>query len=172
MRAPVSIRPAILGSPILPAPTARQRLPSSFTNIGNNLLMASPTPLTFHSARHTSLRQIASNRLDEFSGQKIPQLRVAVTSEKMPKILARRAIGEIRSQQPFDGLGNLGRGATKPHSPRDFLIEPERSTQAEVIGVHHVSADLDLLAFDSDVGDPVLSAAVRTTRHMQFQMLI
>jgi hypothetical protein len=28
-----------LGSPTLPAPTTRQRLPSSFTNIGNRLFI-------------------------------------------------------------------------------------------------------------------------------------
>jgi hypothetical protein len=32
-----------LGSPTLPAPTTRQRFPSSFTNIGNKLLIVSLT---------------------------------------------------------------------------------------------------------------------------------
>src|ERR1700688_9771 len=40
--APVSSRPPILGSPTFPAPTTRQRLPSSFINIGNKLLTIPP----------------------------------------------------------------------------------------------------------------------------------
>src|SRR5712672_1462100 len=46
------MRPPILGSPTFPAPTTRQRLPSSFINIGNKLLTISPIWLNLprHSA--------------------------------------------------------------------------------------------------------------------------
>jgi hypothetical protein len=35
-----------------------------------------------------------------------------------------------------------------------------RSAEAEVVGVGELAFVLDLLAFDADVGDPVLAAAV------------
>ena len=51
-------------------------------------------------------------------------------------------------------------------------MQAERTAQTEVVGVHHASVDFYLLAFDSDVGDPVLSATVGATGDVQFQVLI
>ena len=95
-----------------------------------------------------------------------------MTGKKAPQILTRPAIGEVAAQQAFDGFRDLGREAAKSDRPRNRLIQAERTAQAEVVGVHHVAVDLDLLAFDSDVGDPVLSATVGAAGDVQFQVLI
>src|SRR5260370_26762934 len=171
-RAPVSIRPPILGSPTLPAPTTRHRLPSSFTNIGNKLLIILLNCSTLHAAGHTSLRQIARDRFDELSRQKSAQVRVGVTRKEAPQIFTRRALGEIVTQQTLDGFRNLSRRAAIPDWPRDPLIQPESTAQAEVISIHHLAVYLDLLALDADVGNPVLSATVGAIRDVQLQVLI
>ncbi len=54
--------------------------------------------LTFHAAGHASFGQIARDRFYELSCQKIPQVRVAVTSKESPQILPRSAIGEVATQ--------------------------------------------------------------------------
>src|ERR1700727_2585458 len=139
MRAPVSMRPPILASPTFPAPTTRQRLPSSFTNIGKRLLIVfSPSFLALlcsclNSTWHLPLGKIACYGFNERTGQEGPQISIAVTSKEAPQIFARRAIGKIPAQQPFDGFGNLSREAAKTHWPCDRLIHAKSSAQAEVI---------------------------------------
>src|ERR1017187_9894553 len=83
------MRPPILGSPTFPAPTTRQRLPSSFKNIGNKLLIVFLSlrlfflrSLAFHAAGHASLGQIARDRIDRLSRQVVPQFGIAVASKK------------------------------------------------------------------------------------------
>ncbi len=51
-------------------------------------------------------------------------------------------------------------------------MQTERPAHAEVVGVDHAVVNLDLLALDADVGNPVLSATVGASGHVQFQMLI
>src|SRR5919201_1518103 len=46
----------------------------------------------------------------------------------------------------------------------------DAAAHAEVVGVDEGAVDLDLLALDPDVGDPVLPARVRAARHVQLQM--
>jgi len=46
------------------------------------------------------------------------------------------------------------------------------AADAEVIRVDHRAFDLGLLAFDAEVRDPVLTAAVRTAGDVDLQMLI
>ena len=49
---------------------------------------------------------------------------------------------------------------------------PNRSTETEVVGIYQFAFVLDLLAFDPDVGNPVLSATVRASGDVQLQVLI
>ena len=51
-------------------------------------------------------------------------------------------------------------------------MQTERSANAKVISIDETSIDFHLLAIDANVGNPVLSAAVRTPGNVQFQVLI
>src|SRR5207253_4461335 len=51
-------------------------------------------------------------------------------------------------------------------------MQPQGSTHAEVIRVDEVVLHLDLLALDTDVGNPVLAAAVRAPGNVKLQVLI
>ena len=46
------------------------------------------------------------------------------------------------------------------------------SAEAEVVRIGQLAFVLDLLAFDADVGNPVLAAAVGAAGHMQLELLI
>ena len=48
----------------------------------------------------------------------------------------------------------------------------DRSAEAEVVGVGQLAFVLDLLAFDADVGDPVLAAAVGAAGDVEPELLI
>src|SRR5579863_6353247 len=130
MLAPVSMRPPILGSPTFPAPTTRQRLPSSFKNIGNKLLMFVSA---FYAARYAALGQIAGDCINRLSRQVIAQFRIAVASKKVPKILACVGIREVRAKKSLDGLRNFGCQASISHRPCDGLIQTKCSAKAKVV---------------------------------------
>src|SRR5215472_2180781 len=168
MRAPVSSRPSILDSPTLPAPTTRTCFPSSLINIGKRLVTDTSCCLDQRLWR----REITRHRRNGFSGQKFPQFRVAVPREKAAQILARLAVGEISTEQTLEGLGHFTGEAAIAHRPRRGLMETQSPADAEVIRVKHAAIDFELFAFDADVGDPVLTATVRASRDVQFQVLI
>src|ERR1700727_2906464 len=119
--------------------------------------------LAFHAAGDASRRQIARDCIHRVPGQVVAQFRVAVASEKMPEIFARIALGEVAAQKSLDGFWNLSRQAAISDRTRDGLMQTHRSAQAEVVGIHHLAVDFHFLAFDSDVSDPMLTAAVRAT---------
>src|SRR5277367_1174547 len=48
----------------------------------------------------------------------------------------------------------------------------DRSADAEVKRIDHLSFVLDLLAFETNIGDPVLAAAVRAAGHVQLELLV
>src|SRR5579863_1774473 len=169
MCAPVSSSPAIFGSPTFPAPTTRTCRPSSFKNIGNKLVTDSSYGL-----RQTTRwqRQIAYHRIDHLSGQKLTQLRVVVSRKETAQILSRFTLRQILTEQPFECVRNIGCRAAVADGPRGGLMQAQRATHAEVVGVHHLTVDLQLLALDADIGNPVLAATVRASRNVQLHVLI
>src|SRR5229473_4245371 len=171
MRAPVSMSPPILGSPTLPAPTTRHCFPASFINIGNKLVTVSSRRLRYRSSR-TYRRQIAGYRFHRLASQKLPQLRVRVPGKELTQVLARLAHGEILLKQSLDRIRNLRRRAAISHGPRGRLMQTERSTDAEVIGIDDTAVDFHLLAINANIGNPVLSATVRASGNVQLQVLI
>src|SRR5258708_4743034 len=171
MRAPVSMSPAILGSPTLPAPTTRHCFPASFINIGNKLVTVSSRCLRYSSSR-TYRRQIPRYRFHRFASQKFPQLRVRMPRKELTQVLVGLTHGEILPEQSFDRIRNLSRRAAISHGPRRRLMQTESSAKAEVIGIDDASVDFHLLAINSNVGNPVLSATVRASSNVQLQVLI
>src|ERR1700674_4019694 len=108
MRAPVSMRLPILGSPTLPAPTTRHCFPASFMNIGNKLVTVSSSQLSYSpSPSRTHRRRIAGNRFNRFASEKLPQLRIRVPGEELTQVLVRLTRGEILPEQSLDRLRNL-----------------------------------------------------------------
>ena len=48
----------------------------------------------------------------------------------------------------------------------------DSAADAEVVGVDELAVVLDLLAFDADVGDPVLAAAVGAAGDVELELLV
>src|ERR1700687_5820529 len=132
IRAPVSSRPPILGSPTFPAPTTRHCLPSSFKNIGNKLVTETSCRLHQSASR---IGHIAGDRGHDFSRQKLTQLSVAVPNEEPAQVFARFALCQVLSQQTLERFRNLRRGAAISDWARRGLMETQCATHAEVVGV-------------------------------------
>src|SRR6266851_7838916 len=171
MPAPVSMSPPILGSPTFPAPTTRHCFPASFINIGNKLVTVSSRCLRYSSCG-IHRRQIAGYRFHRLARQKLPQLCVRVPGKELTQVLARLAHGEILLKQSLDRIRNFSRRAAISHGPRGRLMQTERSTDAEVIGIDDTAVDFHLLAINANIGNPVLSATVRASGNVQLQVLI
>src|SRR5262245_28064821 len=114
---------------------------------------------SFYSMRHAARRRVALLRGNDLSRQKGPQLVVGVPREKLAQALAPRPLHFEAMQQALDRVGHLGRGAAIADRPRDRCVRAEGAADAEVVGV----GAAELLAFDPDVGDPVLAATVRAS---------
>src|SRR5678815_2311951 len=168
--APDSSSPRIFPSPTRPAPITRQFLPSSLRKIGNR--GAAFKKSTFQSMRNGSGRRVAFHWECRFTSQKIAQLGVGVALKEMAQIFSRNAILAELQQQPLDRSGNFKRGAAIADGARDGGECSERTSDAEVVGVDRLAVDLELLAFDPEVGNPVLAATVGAPGHVKFEVLI
>src|SRR5260370_471551 len=117
MRAPVSISPPILGSPILPAPTTRHRFPDSFINIGNRLVTVS-SRCSRYRASHTYRRQIAGYCFHRLARQKLPPLRVRAAGKQHSPVLGGGTGGKLLPEQSLDSVRELRRSAAITHCAR------------------------------------------------------
>ena len=88
------------------------------------------------------------------------------------KIFFGPAVGQVLAQQALDGFGHQRRGAAIADRARDGCVLADRSAEAEVVSVGQLALVLDLLAFDADVGDPVLAAAVGAAGDVQPELLV
>src|SRR3954453_11983313 len=95
-----------------------------------------------------------------------------MAAEEAPEVLTGLALGEVLREQALDGIRNVGCRAAISNRPRRGLIQAERATDAKIVSIDEAIADLNLLAFNTDVGDPVLTATVGATGHVQLQVLI
>ena len=92
--------------------------------------------------------------------------------KELTQVLVGLAHGEILPEQSLDRIRNLSRRAAISHGPRRCLMQTERSAKAEVIGINKAAVDFNLLAINANIGNPVLSATVRASGNVQFQVLI
>src|SRR5450755_2488110 len=91
--------------------------------------------------------------------------------EKSAQVFSRQTLVEITSQQSFDRVRNIGGQATVANRTRDRRMRSHRAAHAEVVSILHAAIDFDFLAFKSEVGNPVLAAAIGAAGYVQFQML-
>src|SRR5271170_8221527 len=92
--------------------------------------------------------------------------------KKLAKVFVLRTFALIRREQALDGVRNVGCGAAVANGSRNGGELPEAAAYAEVVGIDHLAVDSDFLAFNADVGDPVLAATVGAAGDVEFQLLI
>src|SRR5712672_319284 len=92
--------------------------------------------------------------------------------EKATEIFAGRALFVEFAQQSLDGVRHIRGRATISNRPRNGRELTNAAADAEVVGIDHASILLDLLAFNTDVRDPVLPAAIRAPGDVQLELLL
>src|SRR6266478_8119010 len=92
--------------------------------------------------------------------------------EKATQIFAGRALFVEFAQQALDGVRHIRSCATISNRPRNGRELTNASANAEVVGIDHASILLDLLAFNADVRDPVLPAAIRAAGDVQLELFL
>ncbi len=68
--------------------------------------------------------------------------------------------------------GTSGAGQRIANGARDCGMLADGSAEAEVVGVSELAVVFDLLAFEADVGDPVLAATVGAAGDVKAELLI
>src|SRR5713226_504376 len=92
--------------------------------------------------------------------------------EKIAQLFAGFAALLESAQEPLDGVGHFRRRAAIANGTRDGSNLADAAANAEVIRVDELALGLDFLAFNADVGDPVLSAAIGAARDVQLDLLL
>jgi len=110
--------------------------------------------------RNSSGRRIAHGGGDHSTCQGFPQVLVTVPRKELAQVFSQPTFIEIAAQEPLNRIRYFIRQAAISDGTSNALIKPNRAADAEVIGILQTAIDFDLLAFDSDVCDPVLAATV------------
>src|SRR5439155_5295193 len=123
-----------------------------------------------HALRRSCLRQIALDGKENFAGEDFADLVIGFAREKSAQRFVLETMFLKIGQQAFDGIGDVGGGAAITNWPRDGRNLSEAAADTEIIGIHKLAVLLDLLAFNADVGDPVLAAAIWAASNVQLDL--
>src|SRR5712671_735962 len=82
------------------------------------------------------------------------------------------ALLKIAAQQALDGIGHLARRATITHGAAKARVLAHGAAETEIVGILDAATDLELFTFQTDIGNTVLAATIRTARDVEFQLLI
>ena len=127
--------------------------------------------LSLNRMRHLSWRRISFDRRQKFSRQALTQFFIAAARKIVAQVFLGQPLVEVAAQQAFDRVRHFAGQAAIPDRTRDRLMQSNGATYAKVIGILLAAIHLDFLPLDADVSDPVLAAAVGTSRDVQFQVL-
>src|SRR5690242_6410059 len=125
-----------------------------------------------HSAGNRADGEIALDGSDNVACEHGANFFVALPGQKLAKALLRVAAGLVGRDEALDGVRHFGGWAAVTDGARNRSNFAEAAAHAEVVGVHHFSFVLDFLAFDADIGDPVLAATVGAAGDMQLDLLV
>src|SRR5579871_873324 len=92
--------------------------------------------------------------------------------EELTQVFVALAIALESIHQSLDSVWYVGGSATIADRARDGSKFANASANAEIIGIDHLSVLLDLFPFKTDVGDPVLPAAIRAAGDIDAKLLL
>ena len=95
-----------------------------------------------------------------------------LASQEFLQRLGLMSIGVEVREEAGDGVGDFVGGAAIADWAGDGGELAYASADAEVVGVDHFAVLLDLLAFDADVGDPVLAAGVGAAGDVELDVFL
>src|SRR5213592_424648 len=111
--------------------------------------------------RHTSRRSIPGDGGQKSASQALAQFLVAVAGEEFPQILSGQSLLKIALQKTLNRVRNFTRQTPVADWTSNRLMQTDCTADAEVVGILEPSSDFNFLAFNPNVCDPVLPAAVR-----------
>src|ERR1700686_2727868 len=158
----------------VPRSCLRQRLlrrPQQPAGPATSQKLAANSYLSFDSHRHWANRGIALPGSDEFSRKPSANLVIRVPRKKEAQVFAGIPPLIELTQKTFNRIRHIGRRAAIPDRPRNRGKLANASADAEVVGIYHAPILLDLLTFNADVCNPVLSAAIRAACDVQTSAL-
>ncbi len=117
-------------------------------------------------------REVADGDERRAAGEDRAKNVVRMAREKMLQIFAGVAIGLERIEKARDGFGYFIGTATVADGTRDGRDVADTTAHAKIVGVDKFAIDLDFLAFDANVGDPMLAATVGATGDVQLQVML
>src|SRR5690242_7265686 len=125
-----------------------------------------------HPAGNSPYGEVAFDGRDNFTRKHSANFFVAVPRQELAKAFLRVSVGLVVHNQPLDRVRHFRSGAAIADGSRNRSNFAQAAADAKVIRVHHFSFGLDLLAFNPDIGNPVLAAAIRATGDMQLDLLV
>jgi len=125
-----------------------------------------------HGVRDLRFGEVADSDEGRAARQDGAENIVGVASEEMLKRFTMAAIGLECVKKTRDGIGNFIGAAPEANRTRDGSDVANTAANAEIVSVDKLTIDLDFLAFDADVGDPVLAATVGAASDVQFELML
>src|SRR6266571_9434152 len=121
---------------------------------------------------HTSRRSIPGDGGQNFASQALAQFLVAVAGEEFPQILSGQSLLKIALQKTLNRVRNFTRQTPVADWTSNRLMQTDCTADAEVVGILEPSSDFNFLAFNPNVCDPVLPAAVRAAGDVKLEVLL
>src|SRR5271165_233216 len=97
---------------------------------------------------------------------------VGMTTEPGAQVFVGYAVREVLAQQAFNCLWDQRRRAAIAYSASDRGVLANCSAEAEIVSINQLAFEFDFLAFDADVGNPVLAASVGAAGHIELELLV
>ncbi len=95
-----------------------------------------------------------------------------MTSQQFLERLVGGALQLEKFEQASDGVGDFVGRATVADWTGDGSDLADAAADAEIVGVDHLAVGFDFLAFDADVGDPVLAAGIGAAGDVQAKVIL
>src|SRR5689334_5820493 len=92
--------------------------------------------------------------------------------KKVAEVLSGVPLFQIAGQQALNGVRHFTGRAAISNWPAKARTLAHGPAQAEIIGVLDAPVDLELLAFQADIGNAVLAATVRAAGDIELQLLV
>jgi len=127
--------------------------------------------------RHSASRRVAFNGGQNLTarlgaGEMCAEFVIGMAAEPGAKVLLGLPVRQVLAQQALNGIGYKRCRAAIADRASDCSMLTHRSAEAEIEGVGQFALVLDLLALDTDVGDPMLAAAIGAAGDVQTKLLV
>src|SRR6516165_6507210 len=120
--------------------------------------------------RHALSGQVSESEFGTAAGEDVAKVLDRVSREKVLQSLLRMTLILENMEKALDSVRDFVSAAAVTDRPGNGSGLPDAAANAEVVGIHHFAVDLDFLAFDANVRDPVLAATIGATGNVELEL--